>query len=260
MEHYAVDCWDAEIESSYGWIMCVGIADRSTYDLRAHSAESGVPLVAHEKFAEPREVQKLVIAPVKEEFGLAFKGNQKMVLEAIESTGEKEAMEMNILSISKEKKKEHLLSLRGSYTISMNICSTRGLVKMGINNRIFPITDEFGVPLAITVDSTSSITVWERDKKEQVRVDEVASLVKEMERNNRRDNGSEQGNNIFVGKSRCQFQTKHHQARGDWFENSSIKILLASGGSYTVSMNICSTRGLVKMGINNRTSSASLVL
>ncbi|KAL8503306.1 hypothetical protein ACS0TY_022154 [Phlomoides rotata] len=108
MEHYAVDCWDAEIESSYGWIMCVGIADRSTYDLRAHSAESGVPLVAHEKFAEPREVQKLVIAPVKEEFGLAFKGNQKMVLEAIESTGEKEVMEMNILSISKEKKKEHL--------------------------------------------------------------------------------------------------------------------------------------------------------
>ena len=36
MAHYAADCWDAEIESSYGWIECVGIADRSAYDLRAH--------------------------------------------------------------------------------------------------------------------------------------------------------------------------------------------------------------------------------
>ena len=37
MAHYAADCWDAEIESSYGWIECVGIADRSAYDLHAHS-------------------------------------------------------------------------------------------------------------------------------------------------------------------------------------------------------------------------------
>ena len=26
MAHYATDCWDAEIQSSYGWIECVGIA------------------------------------------------------------------------------------------------------------------------------------------------------------------------------------------------------------------------------------------
>lgn len=37
MAHYAADCWDAEIECSYGWIECVGIADRSAYDLCAHS-------------------------------------------------------------------------------------------------------------------------------------------------------------------------------------------------------------------------------
>ena len=40
MAHYAADCWDAEIESSYGWIECVGIADRSAYDLRAHSVST----------------------------------------------------------------------------------------------------------------------------------------------------------------------------------------------------------------------------
>ncbi|XP_021910860.1 glycine--tRNA ligase, mitochondrial 1, partial [Carica papaya] len=77
MAHYAADCWDAEIDCSYGWIECVGIADRSAYDLSAHSEKSGVPLVAHEKFSDPREVEKLVIAPVKKELGLAFKGMQK---------------------------------------------------------------------------------------------------------------------------------------------------------------------------------------
>ncbi|KAG8379652.1 hypothetical protein BUALT_Bualt07G0111300 [Buddleja alternifolia] len=146
MAHYAADCWDAEIECSYGWIECVGIADRSAYDLRAHTDKSGVALVAHEKYPEPREVEKLVISPVKKELGLAFKGAQKMVVEALEiapceicfnltckqAMGEKEAMELkatleakgeaefnvctlnkvvtiksSMVSISKEKKKEH---------------------------------------------------------------------------------------------------------------------------------------------------------
>ncbi|KAE8727133.1 Glycine--tRNA ligase 1 [Hibiscus syriacus] len=70
MAHYPADCWDAEIECSYGWIECVGFADRSAYDLRAHTDKSGVPLAAHEKFAEPREVENLVIAPVKKELAL----------------------------------------------------------------------------------------------------------------------------------------------------------------------------------------------
>jgi len=37
MAHYATDCWDAEIQSSYGWVECVGIADRACYDLTVHA-------------------------------------------------------------------------------------------------------------------------------------------------------------------------------------------------------------------------------
>ncbi|KAK4791438.1 hypothetical protein SAY86_031851 [Trapa natans] len=132
MAHYAADCWDAEIECSYGWIECVGIADRSAYDLHAHTEKSGVALVAAEKFAQPREVEKLVITPIKKEIGLAFKGSQKMVVEALEAMTEEEAMKMKssleskgedeflvctlgktvtikdgMVKISKEKKKEH---------------------------------------------------------------------------------------------------------------------------------------------------------
>lgn len=40
MAHYAEDCWDAEVECSYGWIECVGLADRSAFDLRVRSSSS----------------------------------------------------------------------------------------------------------------------------------------------------------------------------------------------------------------------------
>ena len=37
MAHYAEDCWDAEIDSTYGWVECVGLADRSAFDLRVRN-------------------------------------------------------------------------------------------------------------------------------------------------------------------------------------------------------------------------------
>ena len=37
MAHYANDCWDTELLTSSGWIECVGLADRSAYDLSAHT-------------------------------------------------------------------------------------------------------------------------------------------------------------------------------------------------------------------------------
>jgi glycyl-tRNA synthetase len=51
MAHYACDCWDAEIETSHGWVECVGIANRSAYDLESHSLASGCKLLAARKLA-----------------------------------------------------------------------------------------------------------------------------------------------------------------------------------------------------------------
>ncbi|KAI4307958.1 hypothetical protein L6164_031082 [Bauhinia variegata] len=270
MAHYAADCWDAEIECSYGWIECVGIADRSAYDLRAHTEKSGASLVAAEKFSEPKEVEKLVITPVKKELGLAFKGNQKMVVEALEAMNEKEALDMkasleskgevdfyvctlgknvaikkNMVTISKEKKKEHMRNftpsvIEPSFGIGriiyclyehsfymrpskdgneqLNVfrfpplvapikCTvfpliqkqqyeetaksiSKSLTAAGISHKIditgtsigkrYARTDELGVPFAITVDQQDSVTIRERDSKDQVRVrvDEAASVVK----------------------------------------------------------------------------------
>ncbi|KPM43411.1 putative glycine--tRNA ligase [Neonectria ditissima] len=55
MAHYACDCWDAELLTSYGWIECVGCADRSAYDLSVHSKQTGTALVVKEARAEPIE-------------------------------------------------------------------------------------------------------------------------------------------------------------------------------------------------------------
>ena len=57
MAHYASDCWDVEIEGSYGWVECVGIAHRGCYDLEAHEKATGKTLRARREFSEPKIVE-----------------------------------------------------------------------------------------------------------------------------------------------------------------------------------------------------------
>ncbi|TVU00118.1 hypothetical protein EJB05_54486, partial [Eragrostis curvula] len=250
-------------------LLTLGCGDRVL--LWMDREKSGVPLVAHEKFSKPREVEKLVIVPSKKDLGLAFKGNQKMVVEALEAMSEMEAMEMKaaleskgetsfkvctlgkdvvitkkMVSISMEKKMEHqrvftpsviepsfgigriiyCLFEHSFYTRpskseeELNVfrfpplvapikCTVFPLVKnqefddaakviakalttAGISHiidttaisigRRYARTDEIGVPFAVTVVSATSVTIRERDSKEQIRVgiDEVASVVKQL--------------------------------------------------------------------------------
>ncbi|XP_037410133.1 uncharacterized protein LOC119272879 isoform X2 [Triticum dicoccoides] len=58
MAHCAANCWNPETESSYGWVESMGIPDRYAYDLKSHFDKSGLPLVAHEKFSKPIEVEE----------------------------------------------------------------------------------------------------------------------------------------------------------------------------------------------------------
>ncbi|GJN88435.1 hypothetical protein Rhopal_001401-T1 [Rhodotorula paludigena] len=83
MAHYAADCWDAEIETSYGWIECVGCADRSAYDLTVHSVKTQNKLVVRQPLKEPRVVEKIVAQLDKKAFGPMFKRDAKAIEEAI---------------------------------------------------------------------------------------------------------------------------------------------------------------------------------
>ncbi len=83
MAHYASDCWDAEIHTSYGWIECVGCADRSAYDLTVHSKKTKKDLVVQKAHKEPKVYDKLVPTIVKKNIGPKFKKDAKIVEEAI---------------------------------------------------------------------------------------------------------------------------------------------------------------------------------
>ena len=92
MAHYAADCWDLEIKLSYGWVECVGHADRACYDLTQHAEKSGVPMVASMRLPEPVIVDRLIIEPNKKAIGPRFKGDQKLVIAALESADEDESL------------------------------------------------------------------------------------------------------------------------------------------------------------------------
>lgn len=73
MAHYAADCWDAELKTSYGWIECVGCADRSAYDLTVHANKTKEKLVVRQKLDEPIQVTKWEIELTKKLFGPKFR-------------------------------------------------------------------------------------------------------------------------------------------------------------------------------------------
>jgi glycyl-tRNA synthetase len=85
MAHYAADCWDAELLTSYGWVECVGCADRSAYDLTVHAKRTGASLIVRERLAEPISVEEWQIDLDKKKFGPHFKKDGKTVEAAIEA-------------------------------------------------------------------------------------------------------------------------------------------------------------------------------
>ncbi|UCH71701.1 MAG: glycine--tRNA ligase, partial [Thermoplasmatales archaeon] len=71
----------------FGWIECVGIADRSAYDLNAHIQATGTDMYALRKFDEPKTTEVKKIVPNMGVMGPLFKGKAgkiKTILENME--------------------------------------------------------------------------------------------------------------------------------------------------------------------------------
>jgi len=94
MAHYAKDCWDAEILTSYGWVECVGIADRSAYDLTVHSKKTKANLRAYESFDAPQTVTVLEVKVDKAAIGKKYRGDGKSLLAYLEDIEECDAKEL----------------------------------------------------------------------------------------------------------------------------------------------------------------------
>ncbi len=86
MAHYAIDCWDVEVQTDrFGWIEIIGIADRTDFDLKSHSTFSKEDLSVFIEYDEPRTVTKLAVKPNMKKFGPLFKGDAPKILGAIEN-------------------------------------------------------------------------------------------------------------------------------------------------------------------------------
>jgi len=86
LAHYATECWDAELHSErFGWIECVGIADRSAYDLGSHIESSGTDMYALRKFDTPKMVERKKIVPKMDMLGPLFKGKAGKIKTLLEN-------------------------------------------------------------------------------------------------------------------------------------------------------------------------------
>jgi glycyl-tRNA synthetase len=88
MAHYAADCWDLEIESSYGWVECVGHADRACYDLMVHAKATNTSMVATQKFDQPKDIEIAKLKFDRKALGMVFKGDARAVSSALEALAE----------------------------------------------------------------------------------------------------------------------------------------------------------------------------
>jgi len=147
MAHYAADCWDGEVETSYGWVECVGLADRSAYDLQAHTAMSKVDLVAYEKFPEPRVMDVVKVAPNNKELGVAFRKDQKIVKELLENLTEESALALKA-KLESEAASATLSTCDGtSFTITPKMVDIKKVTEK-VNGRNFTpnvIEPSFGI-------------------------------------------------------------------------------------------------------------------
>jgi glycyl-tRNA synthetase len=97
LAHYATECWDAELFSErFGWIECVGIADRSAYDLRAHIDSSGTDMYALRKYDKPKTVEVKKIVPNMGKLGPLFKGKAGKIKTLLENMEVKDTKKISV--------------------------------------------------------------------------------------------------------------------------------------------------------------------
>lgn len=79
MAHYANDCWDAEVETSYGWIEVAGHSDRSAFDLTLHQNRTRVELMAARMLPQPITYMKVIASLDKKVLGKEFKKDGNII-------------------------------------------------------------------------------------------------------------------------------------------------------------------------------------
>jgi glycyl-tRNA synthetase len=97
LAHYATECWDAELFSErFGWVECVGIADRSAYDLDAHIKSSDTDMYALRKYDKPKIEKVKKIVPDMGKLGPLFKGKSGKIKTILENMDVKNTKKIRV--------------------------------------------------------------------------------------------------------------------------------------------------------------------
>ncbi len=199
LAHYSKATCDIEYQFPWGWGEIQGIANRTDYDLKAHSSYSGTALTYFDEdtgqhvtpyVIEPaagvdRAVLTFLIdAYTEEEAPTATGGTERRVLLKLHPS--LAPVKVAILPLSRNEK---LLPLsREVHDRVRRSGVINGLVQyddaQSIGRR-YRRQDEIGTPLCVTIDFESlednAVTIRERDSMAQVRVP-IAELVGELKR------------------------------------------------------------------------------
>ncbi|KJZ80058.1 Putative glycine--tRNA ligase [Hirsutella minnesotensis 3608] len=150
MAHYACDCWDAELLTSYGWIECVGCADRSAYDLSVHSKATGTALVVKEPRSQPIKVDVLQTILDKKLLGTRFKKDAKKIELAVASLDQST---LETLSLQMQKDAAITIEVKGlsgdndRVHLGSDICAIKRVTKVENLRQYTPnvIEPSFGI-------------------------------------------------------------------------------------------------------------------
>merc|ERR1719189_3327949 len=166
MAHYAKDCWDAELLTSYGWVECVGCADRSAFDLQAHSKATGVSLVAEKKLSEAKTVEITEMVPNKQVMGKAFKKEAKSVSDLLANLSLED-----ITTFESELESQGEFQLNDAVKISKDMVQVKRQTKQVHVEKITPsvIEPSFGIGRIMYALFEHNFTVREEKNKEERR-------------------------------------------------------------------------------------------
>ncbi len=189
LAHYAAATSDVEYLFPWGWDELEGIANRTDFDLRAHSDASGTDLRYYDQDADQRFFP-FVIEPAVGVTRSAF----AFLIDAYdedELAGEKRVVlrlhprlapiKVAVLPLSKKDElvaitEEVAATLRKRWMIEVDVTQSIG--------RRYRRQDEVGTPFCVTIDfetlNDSAVTVRERDSAQQVRVP-IVDLLSHLE-------------------------------------------------------------------------------
>lgn len=168
MAHYASDCWDAEIKTSYGWIECVGHADRSCFDLERHAAVSKTDLSAHIVYDEPKMVETIKADINKGKIGPKYRKEAGKVLAALNGVGKAEAMEIQRQLDSEGK--AIVRSAEGEFEIDSSMVKYEIVTEKKSGEKFIPAVIEPSFGIGRILYAVLEHAFYTRDGDEQRRV------------------------------------------------------------------------------------------